>query len=82
MKRLLFLLAMIGLATSSWARGRSYEDNSRPHKDVWGNSYKHRDNLYKDTDGDGVINKYDYNDRNPNIQRKRQVDPYNPYGNN
>ncbi|ADC89779.1 hypothetical protein Thal_1147 [Thermocrinis albus DSM 14484] len=50
--------------------------NMRPYKDIWGNSYKYPENLYKDTDGDGVINMYDYNDRNPRIQTPYQYDPY------
>jgi len=45
----------------------SFGFNSRPYKDYWGNSYKYYNNLWKDTDGDGIINYYDYNDRNPRI---------------
>lgn len=47
-------------------------DNKRPYKDYWGNSYKHHNNLYKDTDKDGVINYFDYNDRDRKIQNPYQ----------
>ena len=49
---------------------------SRPYKDYWGNSYKNYNNMWRDSDGDGIINYYDYNDRNPNVwtpyQRKNR----------
>ncbi len=66
-KGLLILLTIIGgsFAIVSF-------DNTRPYKDAWGNSYKHYENLWKDTDRDGVINYFDYNDRNPYIQYKYQ----------
>lgn len=57
-------------------------DNKRPYRDNWNNPYKHYDNLWKDTDKDGIPNYYDYNDRNPNIQNPYQrdySDPYNSY---
>lgn len=46
--------------------------NTRPYRDSWGNRYKHYQNLWKDSDGDGVINYFDYNDRNPYIQNPYQ----------
>ncbi len=46
--------------------------SKRPYKDYWGNSYKHYNNLWKDSDRDGVINYYDYNDKNPNVQTPYQ----------
>lgn len=52
-------------------------DGRRPYKDAWGNSYKYYQNLWKDTDRDGVINYYDYNDRNPYIQNPYQKNYYN-----
>lgn len=73
MKKLMFVvLAVLG---ASSVRADWYDsDSSRPQKDVWGNSYKMESNLDKDSDGDGVTNRYDYNDRNPNIQQKGEVD--------
>ncbi|MCX8028198.1 MAG: hypothetical protein N3A62_10165 [Thermodesulfovibrionales bacterium] len=62
------IIAMSSVAIA-WTDGYN---NKRPYKDSWGNSYKYRDNLYKDTDRDGVINKYDYNDRDRNIQNPYQ----------
>lgn len=55
-------------------------NNYNYQQDNYGN-YTKRDNLYKDSDGDGVINKYDYNDRNPNVQRRGQTDYSNSYSN-
>lgn len=73
MKRLTYaLLILLGssIAKAEW----DTDNNDRPYKDVWGNSYKYKDNLDKDTDGDGVSNRFDYNDRNKNVQRKGQYD--------
>jgi hypothetical protein len=86
MKKLLTVTA-IAVAMSAGhalANGWDYNNNtSQPREqrqgnynyqqDNWGN-YTKRDNLYKDSDNDGVSNRYDYNDRNPNIQRKGQTD--------
>lgn len=57
------------------------QNNYNYQQDNWGN-YTKRDNMYKDSDGDGVSNRYDYNDRNPNIQRRGQTDYSNPYNYN
>ncbi len=56
--------------------GKSY---TKPYKDSWGNSYRYQDNLWKDTDKDGVINYYDYNDKNKKVQTKSQSDYYKLY---
>ena len=56
------------VANAGW-----YEE-TLPQKDAWGNSYKINSNLDKDSDGDGISNRYDYNDRNPRIQRRGDVD--------
>jgi len=56
-------------------------NNYNYQQDNYGHHTK-RDNLYKDSDGDGVTNKYDYNDRNPNIQRQGQRDYSTPYNYN
>ncbi len=71
MKTLLAIGLILGCATVSRA---DWYNQSRPQKDVWGNSYKIKSNLDKDSDGDGVSNRFDYNDRNKNIQRKGDVD--------
>jgi hypothetical protein len=77
---MMLLFAVAGLTISGRTEWGSYEDNTRPYKDAWGNSYKHQENLYKDTDHDGVINLYDYNDRNPNVQYRGQFEiPTTPY---
>jgi len=54
-------------------------NNYNYQQDNYGH-YTKRDNLYKDSDNDGVINKYDYNDRNSNIQRRGQTDYSNSFG--
>ena len=72
------LLATIVFAGDLFYYSPLYRSNSgtRPYKDAWGNSYKYYENMWKDTDGDGIINYYDYNDRDPNIwapyQKKRK----------
>jgi len=73
----LAVLVMVSLVYA-WDSGNR---GKREYEDIWGNNYKRQENLYKDTDRDGVINKYDYNDRNPNIQRPDQSDnSLSPYG--
>ncbi len=42
-------------------------NNSYPYKDAYGHSYKNFDNLWKDTDNDGIDNYYDRHDKNPNV---------------
>lgn len=83
MKKLLTTAAVI-LALSvvqSFADGWNYNTNQQHEQrrnnynyqqDNYGN-YTKKENLYKDSDGDGVANKYDYNDRNPNVQRRGQT---------
>jgi len=64
-KVLLVLTFLVGLTFAlDWGSGYG----KRPYKDYWGNSYKNYDNMWKDSDGDGVLNYYDYNDRDPNVQ--------------
>ena len=88
MKRIAFVILWVAVLTGvSFAWENPYEP--RPYKDAWSNSYKNPENLYKDTDKDGVINMYDYNDKNKNIQTPYQQDynkpvkqkhkPANPY---
>lgn len=79
MKTTVFLLIMLAVISimgtaEAWQYGqRQYQP--RPYEDAWGNNYQYPQNLYKDTDKDGVPNYLDYNDRNPNIQNPYQQ-PY------
>ncbi|WP_457601090.1 hypothetical protein [Hydrogenivirga sp.] len=76
MKKLTLVLALAvgSVFAEDYLLYPSFKSNSgpRPYKDAWGNSYKNYDNMWKDSDGDGVINYYDYNDRNPNVQTPYQ----------
>lgn len=94
MKKLITTAAVILAlpAVQSFADGYNYgynnnhqheqrRNNSSYQQDNYGN-YTKRDNLYKDSDGDGVANKYDYNDRNPNVQRRGQTDYSSQYNYN
>lgn len=68
---IIFLSLLVFASTATaWDDYDSY--NSRPYKDYWGNHYKHYENMWKDSDRDGVINYFDYNDRNPYIQNPYQ----------
>lgn len=71
------------LLTASFAAAWNYDYNKnkgqRPYEDSWSNNYKRQQNMWKDSDRDGVINYYDYNDRNRNIQNPYQKDYSNPY---
>ncbi len=69
----LSLIIVIAMCSFVLAEDSSY-DSKRHYKDAWGNSYKHYDNLNKDTDKDGVPNYYDYNDRDKNVQNPYQKD--------
>ncbi|MGB9935196.1 hypothetical protein [Thermodesulfovibrio yellowstonii] len=71
MKRFVFL-TLIAIFIPSLLFAWDDLSNRRPYKDSWGNSYKHYNNLYKDTDRDGVINYFDYNDRRRDIQTPYQ----------
>jgi len=77
MKKLVLVFALtITFISFAFAWDDLY--NIRPYKDYWGNSYKYYENLWKDSDRDGVINYFDYNDRNPNIQTPYQYKYYLP----
>ncbi len=39
-------------------------NNSRPYKDLYGNSYKYYENMFKDKDNDGLTGYFDNNDAN------------------
>lgn len=78
MKKLLALLVFIAGTGYAWDYNDNNGEGSRPYKDIWGNTYKKSANLDKDSDGDGVINRYDYNDRNKNVQYDWQKDYSRP----
>lgn len=78
MKTILFcLLAFVSVAVISKAQSdddyygedESYihDYNPRPYEDYYGNSYQYYDNLFKDTDNDGLMNYFDNNDRNTDL---------------
>ncbi|MCM8808020.1 MAG: hypothetical protein NC926_08810 [Candidatus Omnitrophica bacterium] len=46
-----------------------FQPKKRPYKDFWGNSYQYYDNLFKDSDNDGIYNFYDYNDKKKNVSK-------------
>lgn len=76
----LLLLLVLGLLTRA-ADAQPGSSGPRPYRDAWGNPYKTPDNFWKDRDRDGVINYYDYNDRNRNVQTpQRPVFPTSPRG--
>ena len=59
MKYAIAFLIALGLTGSASA----WDNNDRQYKDVYGHSYKNATTLNKDTDNDGISNRYDYNDR-------------------
>jgi hypothetical protein len=68
-------LAILLLSVFASAQNYNYGyDNYRIYKDVYGHSYKNQNTLNKDSDGDGVINRYDYNDQDSRIQNKWQAE--------
>ena len=64
MRALVFVLviATVILSASPAFAGRKYNSNSGYTKDVYG-SWERTDNAYRDSDGDGVVNHYDSNNR-------------------
>ena len=80
MKKILLILIIV-TALPALAFAFTDYNKKRPYKDNWGNSYSNPNNLYKDTDRDGVINMYDYNDKNKNIQTPYQRDYDKDYNN-
>ena len=79
------IVAVIVLAAAqAFAWENQYKNNSQYQQDKYGH-HTRQNNMFKDSDGDGVINKYDYNDNNRNIQTpsygNRQNNPYAPQNN-
>ncbi len=85
MKKLgLAMVVILTIALVGTSQAANSGSGSRPYEDAWGNNYRNYDNMWKDSDKDGTINRYDYNDRNPRVQTPYQRDPYsapstNPY---
>lgn len=92
MKRLLTVVAILAITTTAaaWEYNNPYGTNQRKNnynyqQDNYCN-YTKQENLYRDSDHDGVVNRYDYNDNNPSVQRRGQYNnqyrnPYStPYG--
>jgi hypothetical protein len=75
MKKLLFIIVF----SCNSAIGADYYwfGNKKEYKDAYGHSYKRSETLDKDSDGDGVSNRFDYDDKNKNVQHDWQV-PYKP----
>lgn len=88
MKNILITLAVLAVAATATAGDYygaynndsryNYNSNNFQTKDNYGH-WTNQDNQYKDTDRDGVVNRYDYNDRNSNVQRPAQRG-YGGYG--
>ncbi len=66
MRKVLVFLAV--LLTYGFVQAQTDGFYTYPYEDVHGHHYKKQENLYKDQDRDGVINLYDFNDRNPNVK--------------
>lgn len=66
-----FISAFTIPSSFAYRKGQSPKYNPDYSKDVNGR-WTRRDNLYKDTDKDGVLNVHDYNDSNPKIQSDSQ----------
>jgi len=73
------ILVLLIILISSWAFAWETWNSNRPYRDYWGNQYKYYNNLWKDSDNDGIINYYDYNDRNPNVWMRPQRGPNSIY---
>lgn len=78
MKKMMVVIALLGMVGIGFASDWTENSGRRPYKDVYGHSYKNAETLDKDSDGDGVSNRYDYNDRDGNVQYKHQR---NDFGN-
>ena len=77
MKSFIFSIVAIlffSAVAAAWDNNSGKGKGQRSYEDAWGNNYKKQQNMWKDTDKDGVINYYDYNDRNRNIQNPYQSD--------
>ena len=60
------ILVLVILSTSPAYAGRKYNSSTGYTQDVYG-SWERNDNAYKDSDGDGVVNHYDRNNRNSSV---------------
>ncbi len=46
----------------------SPDGHTYPYRDIYGHHYKKPVHLFRDSDGDGIINFFDRNDRNPHLR--------------
>lgn len=67
----MFLSAQEGISAGISQRKR---DEPRP-RDVWGHTYKRQTNLFRDSDGNGVINLYQQQDRKSKAPRGKVSRP-------
>lgn len=75
MKKTLATIIVLSSCAFVNAYENPYDYSTRKiYKDVYNHTYKNVQTLDKDSDGDGVTNRYDYNDRNKNIQYDWQRD--------
>ena len=64
---LIFLLILLSLTFSASAfAGKRYNSSTGYTKDVYGH-WERNDNAYKDSDGDGVVNHFDRDNKNSSI---------------
>lgn len=79
MKTAIIFVVVLGLSATAiagqWDPWGGKQNNPNYDKDSYGH-YTKRENLYKDSDRDGVVNRYDYNDRNSSVQSPKQKDYY------
>lgn len=61
MKRLAMVVLFLAFVSVSYAHAQDAWT-----RDIYGHPTKEK-NMYKDRDGDGVVNAYDRNDRNRNV---------------
>lgn len=65
MKNALSMLLMVFIC--AFAYGQYYNTTTRPYEDVYGNNYSNFNNLFEDSDNDGLNGYFDNNDRSSNV---------------
>lgn len=76
MKKFAVVLSIVSILCMSTTAAHA----RRQYRDYWRNTYTYYNRLWLDTDRDGIINYYDYNDRNRAIWSPYQkMYPVNPY---
>ncbi|AJY69782.1 hypothetical protein RW64_09335 [Geobacter sulfurreducens] len=56
-------------------KGAGKSRTTRGPRDVWGHTYKRQTNLFRDRDGNGVLNLYQQRDRQPKVIRSKSRRP-------